>query len=182
MQPRPLAVTIVFVFLLGCIACSDTTYETLKTFKEHTDAADRAELARDYSKAEQHYLDALEVAENGKWKGGVVTAKRNLAAIYRVRKNFPKAEAFLTEAKNVCRTDPECVGLGTIYDQLVFMYLFDIGDLQKALAVIDDLISSNPKLDDGVVVKDKVLKYADEIRSLGFAVEASALEERVRNL
>jgi len=172
------------VFLLltlvcfGSTACLPNTGHTLAAFDVEMKMAEQAELKKDYVEAAQHYRSALEIAENGNWNGGIVTAKQNLASIYSINREYEKAEKSLSEAGTVCKSDPSCQGLHTIYDQQVYFYVFDHRDIGKALFVIDEAIENRNRLEQGVTISQKLEKYTDELRMAGFAEEARIVSER----
>jgi tetratricopeptide (TPR) repeat protein len=166
------------LFLLLCVSCSGCfpdTYGGMKDFQEKISAAERAFKVEDYRKAEQYYLSAGEIAEKINWNGGVVTAKQGLASLYSVEKKYKEAESLLIAAKQVCRNDSNCSGLDSIYDDLMFLYLFDLKEIKLAQNTVEEIILLKKEFPQDKKNKYDIRKYAGEMKTAGFEKESNDL-------
>lgn len=143
--------------------------------------AELAEKRGDFVSAEKSYESALVLAEESNWQSGVVTAKQNLAAMSVLKKDYVRAETLLKEAKGQCRADHACAGLDTLYDDLIFLYLFELKDIVKVEAIIDEVIAERAVLSSRVDIPNKLKKYSSEMRTAGFEKAADRLDDILRS-
>jgi len=143
--------------------------------------AELAEKRGDFVSAEKSYESALILAERSNWPSGVVTAKQNLAAMSVLKKDYVRAETLLKEAKGQCRADHACAGLDTLYDDLIFLYLFELKDIVKVEAIIEEVIAERAVLSSRMDIPNKLKKYSSEMRTAGFEKAADRLDDILRS-
>jgi tetratricopeptide (TPR) repeat protein len=171
-----------FFLCMFCVSCFQDTYSERKDFNLKFKDADEAVMAGNLPQAEKDYFSALSIAEKMKWNGGIVSARGALATLYSSQKQFSKAEENLVEARDLCKNDSSCYGLGSIYDGLVLIDLFELRDVGKAEANINEVILQRQRLNEESDVKSMLLRYADEMTANGFDLQAEQLVSRANSL
>jgi tetratricopeptide (TPR) repeat protein len=167
---------------LSICACFPDTYGGMKDFNREIAEAEKAELKGDYQLAKQKYFAALMIAERIEWSNGKITATGNLAEMYILEKNYNEGEKLLLEAKELCKSSSDCYGLGGFYDSLMFFYLFDLKDINKAESIVEEVVSVRQKVSDDMDIKVRLNKYAEEMRQSNFEPQSQALLIRIASI
>lgn len=172
--------TVIFVFLLTCIACVDNK-KAMQDYERETKEAILAELIEDWPTAEKHYTAALGVAEKMKWLEGIAGAKEKLGDVYAKTNRIIEAEKAYLECKDTCKKNLMCKNLDALYDKIVLFYIYQARAPRKAEKIMDDMVTMKLRLQRNDL-RDRFLGYSNDMRTAGFNDEANFLIKYVAQM
>lgn len=172
-----------FLLISHCmvfVSCSFSEQKDEQDYKTYYDNGGRLVVNGSFGEAEQSYLSALKIAQKNKWTGKTVGAKQRLAEVYLSTNNYDKTKEQLLEAKNICISNVDCSAglLGSLYDYLIHFSLLKENNISLSLLYIDEVISLRKRLAEDEGIKNKLNRYAGDMKAYGFEKEANDLIKR----
>ena len=178
-------VGIIVVIIVFASTCGlQVEKQNFKEFEESRDRGERLVLNGEYDQAVEQYQKAYEIAERMQWVEGRSSIKQHIAEVYSKQKRYQEAEEFLVEAKSICVADPKCSNVPprTVWNDLMFLYLFSIKDIAKAKQLIQEIIDRYQRPSDNEELRKLLEEYSSWMRDAGFPQEAVKLEAEIRSL
>lgn len=116
------------------------------------------------------YESALRAAERMKWTDGVVMTKRAMSEILTAKKNYSGAEVILKDSLEICANGTDCSSqqMAALYDNLMFLYLFQLKNESKAWSTLEAVASSREKLSQSEDVDSTLNRYKEQMKIAGF--------------
>jgi tetratricopeptide (TPR) repeat protein len=181
-------IILIYIIVLACItgvSCQQhNDKKGMEMFEAESNQAKKLFLQKDFQNAELHYNLALEIAKKPNWTDGIVMTKSEISKIYAAKKQYKESETILVEAKDICKNKKDCSSgqLASIYNNLIFTYLFWMKDISKATEIVNEVIASQQRLSEDEDVSNLLNGYVRNMRTAGFEKEAAELENRIKSI